>query len=176
MATQSTDLNDQKSGATTQTEDQTLTLPNGWNGPKEMEASGSTPSCSSSRSLVRWLMPDHPETWYCLEIQATLTEEAGTTPSPTHTWQVPVVEDMLCDGKAGHTKVIVMGPEWAMLFHGQQLLGEGLSLGEAWDVVFMLSGTLSWVGQQAQLNANTWKTAERPVIDCPSHHQTTCWS
>ena len=45
------------------------------------------------------------------------------------------------------------GPGWAILFYGWQLL-EGLSLGKAWDAMFMLSGAISWVGKQAQLNAN----------------------
>ena len=64
-------------------------------------------------------MPDHPETQYCLEIQVTLTEEGGATPSPLYAWQV---EDMLCDSKAGLTEVMVMGPGWAMLFYGLQSL------------------------------------------------------
>ena len=46
-----------------------------------------------------------------------------------------------------------MGPGQAILFYGRQSL-EGLSLGEAWDSMFMLSGAISWVGKQAQLNAN----------------------
>ena len=99
-------------------------------------------------------MPNHPETQYCLEIQVTVTEEGGATPPPPHAWQVSMVEDMLCDGKAGLTEAIVMGPGQAMLFYGRQSLGEGLSLGEAQDAMFTLSGALSWVGQQAQLNAN----------------------
>ena len=49
-----------------------------------------------------------------------------------------MVEDMLCDSKAGFTEVIVMGPGWVMLFYGRQLLGEKLSLGEVQDVVFTL--------------------------------------
>ena len=43
MAAPSSDLDDQKSGVTIQMEGYTLTPPNGQNGPKEMEASGSTP-------------------------------------------------------------------------------------------------------------------------------------
>ena len=39
------------------------------------------------------------------------------------------------------------------MFYGRQSLG-GLSLGEVHDTMFMLSGTISWVGKQAQLNAN----------------------
>ena len=46
------------------------------------------------------------------------------------------------------------GPSQAILFYGRQSLGEGLSLGEVQDAMFMLSGAISWVGKQAQLNAN----------------------
>ena len=53
-----------------------------------------------------------------------------------------------------------MGPGQAILFYGRQLLGEGLSLGEIQDVVFTLSGALSWVGKQAQLNANALSLQE----------------
>ena len=95
-----------------------------------MEASGSAPSCSPSQSMVRRLTPDHLKTWYCLEIQVTLTEEEGAIPPPPHAWQVPVVEYMLHDSKAGLTEVIVMGPGWTMLFYGWQSLGELLSLRE----------------------------------------------
>ena len=61
---------------------------------------------------------------------------------------------MLCDGKSGLTEAIVMGPGWAILFYGRHLLGEGLSLGKAWDAMFTLSAVISWVGKQAQLNTN----------------------
>ena len=60
---------------------------------------------------------------------------------------------MVWDGKAGLTEVLVTGPGWAVLFYGQQSLGEGLSLGEAQDAAFMLSGTISWVGKWAQFSA-----------------------
>ena len=95
MATRSSDLDDQKSGVVIQTESQTFTPPSGWNGPEETEAFGSATSHSQSQSLVRMQMPDCPETWYCLEIQVNFTKDGGTTPPPAHTWQVPVVEDML---------------------------------------------------------------------------------
>ena len=118
-----------------------------------MEASGSTPSHLPSQFPARRLMPDCPETQYCLEIQFILTEGGGATPPPPHTWQAPVVEDMLCDGKSGLTEAIVMGPGWTVLFYGRQSQ-EGLSLGEAQDAMFTLSGSISWVGKWAQLNAN----------------------
>ena len=95
MATQSSDLDDQKSGITIQTEGHTLIPPNGWNGPKEMEASSSALSCSPSQSLVRRQMSDCPKTQYCLEIQVISTEDGGTTLPPPHAWQAPVMEEML---------------------------------------------------------------------------------
>ena len=154
MAAKSSDLDDQKSGTTIQMEGHTLTPPNGWIGPEEMKESGSSPSHLPSQSLMRRQTPDCPETRYCLEIQITSTKDGGTNPPPSHAWQVPVVEDMLWDGKSGLTEEVVTGPGWAVLFYGRQSLGEGLSLGEAWDATFTLSGAISWVCKQAQLNAS----------------------
>ena len=60
MATQSSDLDDQKSGVTVQTEVHTLTPLKCQIGPDEMEASGSTLLHSPSQSPVRKQMPDCP--------------------------------------------------------------------------------------------------------------------
>ena len=155
MATWSSDLDNQKSGVTIQAEGHTITPLNGQNGPEEMEASGSTMSHSSSQSPARRQAPDCPETWYCLEIQVISAEDGGATPLPPHAWQVPVVEDMLQDGKSGLTEAVVMGPGQAILFYWRKTVGKGLSLGEACDAMFTLSGAISWVGKQAQLNTNT---------------------
>ena len=154
MAAKSSDLDGLKAVVTIQMEGHTLTPPSGQKGPEETVVSESTPSHSPSQSPVRKLMPDCHETWYCLGIQVIMTEEGGATPPPPHAWQVPVVEDMLCDGRSSLTKVIVMGLSWAVLFYGRQILGEHLSLGEVRDAMFMLSGTISCVGKQALLNAN----------------------
>ena len=59
---------------------------------------------------------------------------------------------MVQDGKAGLTEAVVTGPGQAILFYGQQSLGEGLCLGKAWDAAFTLSGAISWVGKQGQLS------------------------
>ena len=78
MAAQSSNLDDQKSGVTIQMEGHTLTLLNGQNDPKEMEASGSTQSHSPSPLPSNEAnMPDCPETQYCLEIQVILTKDRG---------------------------------------------------------------------------------------------------
>ena len=149
MATRSSNLDNQKPGVNIQTEGHTLTPPSSQNGPEDPEAFGSTPSSSPSQSPARKPTPDWPETWYCLEIQATSTEDGGVMPPPWHTWQAPVVEDMVWDGKSGLTEAIVTGSGWAILFYGWQSLGEGLSMDEVWHATFMLSGTISWVGKQA---------------------------
>ena len=154
MAAQPSDQDDLKSGAIIQMECHNFTPPNGLNGPEETEAFGSALSHSPSQSLARKPSPDHPETWYCLEIQVILTENGGKTPPPTHAWQAPMVEDMLIDGKSGLMEVVVTGRGWAILFYRRQSLGEGLSLGETRYNMFMPSGAISWVGKQAQLNAN----------------------
>ena len=143
MAGSSSDLDDQKLGVNIQTEGHTLTPPSSQTGLEDQEAFGSTPLDSPSQSLASKLTPDWPETWYCLHIQVTLTEDGRVTPPPPHAWQVPVVEDMVQDGKSGLTEAVVTGLGWAVLFYRQQLLGEGLSLGEAQDTAFTLLGTIS---------------------------------
>ena len=52
-------------------------------------------------------------------------------PPPTHTWQAPIVEDMVQEGRVGPMEAIVTGPGWAVLFYGWLSLGEELNLGEA---------------------------------------------
>ena len=137
-----------------QTKGHTLTPPSGWNGPEETKIFGSAPYHSPSQSLVRKPTPNHPEVWYCLEIQVISTKEGGTTPPLPHAWQVSFVEDMVWYGKSGLTEAVVTGPGWAVLFYSWQSLGEGLNLGKVWDATFTLSGAICWVGKQAQLNAN----------------------
>ena len=95
MATKSSDLDNQISGANLQVEGHTLTSPSGQKGLEETGASGSATSHSPSQSPERQLLPGHPETWYCLGIHVTLTEERGAVPPPPHGWMAPVVKDML---------------------------------------------------------------------------------
>ena len=154
MAARSCDLDDQMPGVNIQTNGYTLTPPRGWNCPEGPKVFGSIPSHSPSKSPARNLTPDWPETWYCLEIQVTSAKDGRATPPPPHTWQAPVMEDMVQDGKSSLTEAVVTGPGWAILCYRWQLLGEGLSLGEAQDATFMLLGAISWVGKQAQLSAN----------------------
>ena len=70
----------------------------------------------------------------------TLTDGLGAVPLPSHTWMVPLVEDILCYAKTGLTKAVVTGPGRAVLFYVRHSLGEGLSLGEARDAAFLLTG------------------------------------
>ena len=69
MAAKSSDLDDVKTGATIQKEGYTITPPSSQKGPDETVASESAPSHSPSWYPARKLMPDHPETRYCLKIQ-----------------------------------------------------------------------------------------------------------
>ena len=151
MAARLSSLDDQKCGTNIQEEGHTLTPTSDWNGPEDPEAFGSAPSQSPSQSVGR--KPNCHETQYCLEIQVISTKDERAVPPPSHAWQVPIVDDMVQDGKAGLTEAIVTGPGQAVLFYGQQSLGEGLSSGKVQDAMFMQSGTISWVGNQAQLSA-----------------------
>ena len=119
-----------------------------------MGASGSSPSHSPSWYLARGLLPNCPNTRYCLGIHVTLTEETGAVPLPSHAWTLPLVEDMLCYARTGLTKAVVTGPGRAVLFYGRHSLGEGLSPDESRDATFMLTGVGMWVGKPAYLTAD----------------------
>ena len=118
MATRSSDLDDLKIEIKIQTEDHILTPTSPQNGPEDPEVFGSVPSHSPSQSLARKPTPDQPEIWYCLEIQVNSTEDDRAIPPPPHALQVPIVEDMVQEGKAGLTEAIVTSPGWAILFYG----------------------------------------------------------
>ena len=83
-----------------------------------MGASGSSPSHLPSWSLARRPSPSCPNTWHCLGIYMTLTEEIGAVPPLPHAQTVPLVEDMLCHGRTGLTKAVVRDPGRAILFMG----------------------------------------------------------
>ena len=62
---------------------------------QEMEEEDSSPP-----NLPPWSPVQRPpmgslNTNYCLSIQATMTDELGDVPLPSHAWTAPVVEDML---------------------------------------------------------------------------------
>ena len=66
----------------------------------------------------------------------------------------PLVEDMLHDARTGITKAVVTGPCRAVLFYGRHSMGEGLTMDEARDATFLLTGAGTWVGKLAYLIAD----------------------
>ena len=121
MATRSSDLEDQMSGANLQTEGNVGMESQHQKGPEETGALGSPPSHLPSWSPARGLPPNCPNTRYCLGIHVTLTIETGAVPPLSYTWTVPLVEDMLCYARTGLTKALVTGPGRAVLFMGDIL-------------------------------------------------------
>ena len=84
----------------------------------------------------------------------TLTKELGAVPPLSHAWMAPLVEDILCNARTGLTEAVVMGPGRAILFYGRHSLGEGLTLDEARDATFLLTGADTRVGKPAYLAAD----------------------
>ena len=66
----------------------------------------------------------------------------------------PLVEDMLHDVRTGLTKAVVTDPGRAVLFYGRHLMGEDLTMDEARDATFLLTGAGTWVGKSAYLTAD----------------------
>ena len=140
MATRSNHLEDQRSGANLQTEGHVGMASQCGKDPEEMGEMGSSPSCLPSWSPTRGLLPNHPNTRYCLGIHMTLTKETGVVPPLSHTWTAPLVEDMLCYARTGLSEAMVTGPGRAVLLYGRCSLGEGLGADESRDVTFVLQG------------------------------------
>ena len=84
----------------------------------------------------------------------TLTKETGVVPPPSHTWAMPLVEDILCYAKTGLTEAVVTGPGRTVLFYRRHSLGEGLSQDESRDAAFVLTGVGTWVGKPAYLTTD----------------------
>ena len=119
-----------------------------------MGVMGSPPSHLPSWSLARGLLPNCPNTRYCLGIHVTLTEETGAVLPLSHTWTAPLVEDILCYARTGLTEAMVTGAGRAVLFYRRHSLGERLSSDESRDATFMLTGVDTWVGKPAYLATN----------------------
>ena len=81
----------------------------------------------------------------------TLTKDLGAVTLLSHAWMVPLVEDMLHDARTGLTEAVVMGLGRAILFYGRHSLGESLTLTEARDAAFLLTGVGTWFGKPAYL-------------------------
>ena len=149
MAAKLSDLVDEMSGANFQMEGHMDVPPQNAKDLQELEASDSSPSHLPSWSPARRLPSSCPNTKHCLEIHVTLTEELGAVPPPSHSWMAPLMEDMLCDARTRLTKAVVIGPGRAVLFYGRHSMGEGLTVDEARDATFLLTGAGTWVGKLA---------------------------
>ena len=138
----------------------------------ELEASDSSPSHLPSWSPTRRPLSSHPNTKHCLEICVTLTEEFGAVLPSSHSWMAPLMEDMLCDARTRFTEVVVMGPGRAVLFYGRCSMGEGLTVNQARDTAFLLTGAGTWVGKLAYLTAEPMTIQEgrraiaQAIMDC----------
>ena len=122
---------------------------------QELKEEDSSLSCLPSWSPA-WRLPSGcPNMKYCLEIQVTLTEELGAISPASHSWTAPMVEDMLHEARIGLTKAVVIGPGRAVLFYGRHSMGEGLTVDEARDAAFLLTGAGTWVGKAAYLTADS---------------------
>ena len=120
----------------------------------EMEEEDSSPHNSPMWSSAQRLPTGCLNMNYCLEVQATLTDELGDLPPPSHTWTAPVIEDMLREMRAGLTEAVVIGPGSAILFYGRHSQGEGLKADEARDATFLIMGAETWAGKSAYLTTN----------------------
>ena len=137
----------------------------------ELETLGSSPSHLPSWTPARRPPSSHLNTKHCLEIHVTLTEELEAVP-PSHSWMAPLVEDMLHEARTGLTKALVTGPGKAVLFYGRHSMGEGLTMDEARDATFLLTGAGMWVGKSAYLAADPMTIQEgrrgiaQAITDC----------
>ena len=172
MAAKLSNLGNRTSGASLQMEGHVDVWSQSAKDPWELEALGSSPSHSPSWSLARRLPSSCPNIGYCLKIHVTLTEGLGAVFPPSHSWMAPLVEDMLCDVRTGLTKAVVTGPGRAVLFYGRCSLGEGLTMDEAKDAAFLLTGAGMWVGKPAYLATDSmtiqegWWAIAQAVMDC----------
>ena len=136
---------------------------------REPEALDSSPSLLAILSPAQRLPSSHPNMKYCLEICVTLTEELGEVPPPSHSWMAPLMEDMLHDDRTGIAKAVVTGPGRAVLFYGRHSMGEGLTMDEARDTAFLLTGAGIWVGKLAYLATDPMTIQEGRMGHCSSH-------
>ena len=82
------------------------------------------------------------------------------------------MEDMLHDARTRLTKAVVIGPGRAVLFYGRCSMGEGLTVDEARDAAFLITGAGTWVGKSAYLAADHMTIQEgrraiaQAITDC----------
>ena len=151
MAAKSSDLVDEMSGANLQTEGHTDVPPQSAKDLQELGVLDSSPFHLPSWSPGQRPLSSHPNMKHDLEIHVTLTEELGAVPPPSHSWMAPLMEDMLHDARTRLTEAVVIGPGRAVLFCGRHLMGDGLTMDEARDAAFLLTGAGAWVGKLAYL-------------------------
>ena len=154
MAAKSSDLVDETSRANFQMEGHADVPPQSAKDLWELEALDSSPSHLPSWSPARRLLSCHPNMKHCLEICVTLTEELGGSAPPSPSWMAPFMEDMLHDARTGLNEAVVIGPGREVLFYGRNSMGEGLTMDEARDAAFLLTGAGMWVGKLAYLAAD----------------------
>ena len=77
----------------------------------------------------------------------------GSAPT-SHSSMAPLMEDMLHDARTRLTKAVVIGPSREVPFYGRHSMGEGLTVDDARDAAFLLTGAGTWVGKSAYLTAD----------------------
>ena len=160
MAAKLSDLVDETFGANLQMEGHVDVPTQSAKDLQEPEALDSPSSCSPFWSPAWRPLSSHPNMKYCLEICVTLMEELGTIPPPSHSWMAPLVEDMLHDARTGLTKAVVTGTGRAVLFYRRHSMGEGLTMDEARDGTFLLTGAGTWMGKSTYLAGDPMKIQE----------------
>ena len=151
MATKSSNLVDEMSGANLQMEGYVDMPPQSAKDLQELEALDSSPSHLPSWSPAQRPPSCHPNMKHCLEICVTLTEEFGAVPPLSHSWTAPPLEDMLHDARTRLTKAVVIGPGRAVFFYGRHSVGEGLTTDKVRDAIFLLTGAGRYVGWEIGL-------------------------
>ena len=173
MAAKLSDLVDKTSGPNLQADGQVELPTQGAKDLWEPEEEDSSPSHLPSWSPGQRLLSGCPNMKYCLGIWVTLTEELGAIPPPSHSWMVPLVEDMLQEAWTGLTKAVVTGPGRTVLFYGRHSMGEGLTADKARDAAFLLTGAGTWVGKLAYLTADpmTIQEGKRAIAQAVSDNR-----
>ena len=64
------------------------------------------------------------------------------------------MKDMLHNIQTRLTKAVVIGPGRAVLFYGRHSIGEDLTMDDARDAAFLLTGAGTWVGKSAYFTAD----------------------
>ena len=96
----------------------------------------------------------------------------GSTPSLSFL-DGPLMKDMLHDARTGLTEAVVIGPGRAVLFYERCSMGEGLTMHEARDATFLLTGAGMWVVKLAYLATDpmTIQEGRRVIAQAISDHQ-----